>query len=155
MPEHLPRGTDEHEPYDELCALAAGGLVEGSELVDFRTHLKKCNKCRAEYEELSDLVTRELPQAQGKFRQRLTVMRAKPLAYSRQRFLRRARAEGVVFSPEVDSSAPIETVVPPSPSPLWRRLRLWWWLWVVLRFTISAGRQRQREQRPCRGAANR
>jgi hypothetical protein len=106
VPEHLPRGTDEHEPYDELCALAAGGLVEGAELVDFRTHMKDCNKCRAEYQELSDLVTRELPQAQGKFRQRLTVMRAQPLAYSRQRFLRRARTEGVVFSPEVDSSAP-------------------------------------------------
>jgi hypothetical protein len=106
VPEHLQRGTPEHEPYEELCSLAAGGLLEGAELVDFQAHMKDCNKCRAEYQELSDLVTRELPQAQGKFRQRLTVMRAQPLAYSRQRFLRHARAEGVVFSPEVDSSAP-------------------------------------------------
>jgi hypothetical protein len=106
VPEHLQRGTPEHEPYEELCALAAGGLLEGAELVDFQAHMKDCDNCRADYQELSSLVTRELPEAQGKFRQRLTVMRAQPLAYSRQRFLRRARAEGVVFSPEVDSSSP-------------------------------------------------
>ena len=106
VPEHLQRGTPEHEPYEELCALAAGGLLEGAELVDFQAHMKDCDNCRADYRELSSLVTRELPQAQGKFRRRLTVMRAQPLAYSRQRFLRRARAEGVIFSPEVDSSAP-------------------------------------------------
>ena len=38
------------------------------------------------------------------FRQKLAVMRAKPLPFSRQRFLRRARAEGVIFSREVETS---------------------------------------------------
>src|SRR5580704_10156062 len=32
-------------------------------------------------------------------------MRARPLPYSRQRFLRRARAEGVVFSREIETSS--------------------------------------------------
>src|SRR5579863_4658410 len=101
VPEQERKGSPEHEPYDELCALAAGGLLEGEELVDFLAHLKECSECRSDFQELSTLVTQELPQAQGTFRQKLAEMRATPLPYSRQRFLRRARAEGVVFSREV------------------------------------------------------
>ncbi len=94
-----------HEQYEALCALAAGGLLEGAELADFEAHLKKCSQCRADYEELLILVTRELPQGQGVLRQKLAELRAKPLPGSRQRFLRRARAEGVVFSDAVDRPA--------------------------------------------------
>jgi len=103
VPEHQRRGLPEHEQFEALCALAAGGLLEGGEFVDFQAHLKECSECRSDYQELSALVTRELPQAQGTFRQKLAEMRAKPLPYSRQRFLRRARAGGVVFSPEVET----------------------------------------------------
>ena len=95
--------TPEHEPYEELCALAAGGLLEGGELADFQAHMKGCSKCRADYEELLRLVTLEMPLAHGTFKQRLLAMRARPMPYSRQRFLRRARAEGVVFSREVET----------------------------------------------------
>jgi len=105
VPEHQRRDTPEHEEYEALCALAAGGLLEGAEFVDFQAHMKECSQCRSDYQELSSLVTRDLQPAQGTFRQKLAVMRAKPLPYSRQRFLRRARAEGVVFSPEVDTPA--------------------------------------------------
>ena len=105
MPEPGRRGLPEHERFETLCALAAGGLLEGAELVDFEAHMKECSECRSDYDELSSLVTRELPQAQGRFRQKLAEMRAKPLPYSRQRFLRRARAEGVVFSREVEMPA--------------------------------------------------
>ena len=106
MPDRWPSGVPEHEQYEALCALAAGGLLEGAEFVDFEAHMKDCSECRSNYEELSSLVTGDLPQAQGTFRQKLAEMRAKPLPYSRQRFLRRARAEGVVFSREVDTPAP-------------------------------------------------
>ena len=95
--------TPEHEPYEELCALAAGGLLEGGEFVDFKAHMKECSKCRADYEELLGLVTLGMPLAQGTFKQRLAAIRARPMPYSRQRFLRRARAEGVVFSREVET----------------------------------------------------
>jgi hypothetical protein len=101
-------GPPEHAQYEALCALAAGGLLEGSEFADFRMHMKVCSECRSDYLELSDLVTRHLPQAQGTFRQRLAELRVRPLQYSRQRFLRHARAEGVAFSREVD--------MPPGPS---------------------------------------
>jgi hypothetical protein len=93
----------DHEPHEALCALAAGGLLEGAEFVDFHAHMRECGECRSDYEKLSGLVTGELPRAQRAFRQKLEAMRAKPLPYSRQRFLRRARAEGVVLSPESDT----------------------------------------------------
>src|SRR6267143_4208775 len=105
VPEHQQRGMPEHEPYEALCALAAGGLLEGAEFVDFQVHLKECSDCRFDFQELSSLVTRELPQAQGPFRQKLAAMTSKPLPYSRPRFLRRARAEGVVFSRKVETPA--------------------------------------------------
>jgi hypothetical protein len=94
--------VSEHERYEELCALAAGGLLDGAEFADFQSHQKECSECRADYEELHRLVTRELPRAQSNLRQKLAVMRAKPLDDSRYRFLRRAQAEGVVFSPGLE-----------------------------------------------------
>ena len=105
MPEHR-RGTPDHEQYESLCALAAGGLLNGDEFVDFQAHMNDCSECRSDYHELSTLVTRELPLAKGTFQRKLTEMRTTPMPYSRQRFLRRARAEGVVFSREVETAAP-------------------------------------------------
>jgi hypothetical protein len=103
VPENERTGVPQHEAYEELCALAAGGLLEEADLIDFRTHMKECSQCRSDYQELLTLVTRDLPQSEGTFRQKLAEMRAEPMPGSRQRFLRRARAEGVVFSPEVDT----------------------------------------------------
>lgn len=103
VPEHQQKGRPEHERYEVLCALAAGGLLEGPEFADFKSHLKECSDCRSASEEFSRLLTRELPQAQGIFRQKLDEKRAKPLDDSRQRFLRRARAEGVDFSSEIET----------------------------------------------------
>lgn len=103
MPEQEQRRLPEHEGFEVLCTLAAGGFLEGAAFVDFQVHMKDCSECRSDYEKLSSLVTRELPQAQGTFRQKLAEMRTKPLPYSRQRFLRRARAEGVIFSSEVEA----------------------------------------------------
>ncbi len=107
VPEH--HQTPEHEYYETLCALAAGGHLESTDFADFQAHIRECSQCRADYQGLSSLVTGELPQAERTFRQKLAAMRAKPLAYSRQRFLRLARAEGVVFSHEVESPVRSET----------------------------------------------
>jgi hypothetical protein len=103
LPEQQLRGSPEHGHFEELCALAAGGLLDGAELGEFQTHMRDCSQCRMDYGELSSLASRELPQAQRPFRQKLAELRAKPLAYSRQRFLGRARAEGIAFSPEAES----------------------------------------------------
>ncbi|MGB8989141.1 MAG: hypothetical protein WCC37_21250, partial [Candidatus Sulfotelmatobacter sp.] len=107
MHKQQQKGFPEHEHYEVLCALSAGGLMENAEIIDFQAHLKECSECRSDYAELSDLITRVLPQTQGAFQQKLAERRAKPLPDSRRRFLRRARAEGVVFSPELE--APIRS----------------------------------------------
>jgi hypothetical protein len=104
VPEHQPSKMTDHELYESLCALAAGGHLEREEFVEFQAHMKECSQCRSDYKELSSLATRELPQAQRTFRQKLAELRAKPLPYSRQRFLRRARAEGIVFSHDVETA---------------------------------------------------
>jgi hypothetical protein len=101
IPEHEQSG---HEQYEALCALAAGGLLEHTEFAEFQAHMMECTDCRSAYKELSRLVTMELPQADRPLRQKMAAMRAKPLPYARQRFLRRARAEGLVFSPEVETA---------------------------------------------------
>jgi predicted nucleic acid-binding Zn-ribbon protein len=95
-------GNQEHEHYEQLCALAVGGLMESAEIVDFQTHLRGCSECRSDYEELSSVLAFVLPQAQKTFQQNLAESRTKPLPDSRQRFLRRARTEGVVFSREIE-----------------------------------------------------
>jgi hypothetical protein len=110
VPEQQPGKRPDHEQYEVFCSLAAGGLLEGKEFADFQIHLKGCSECRSDYSELSALVTRELPQAQRALQQKVAVMRAKPLDNSRQRFLRRAQAEGVIFSNEIAT---------PSRSGLW------------------------------------
>jgi hypothetical protein len=105
VPEHQRTDSPGHERYQELCALAAGGLLEGADFADFLSHQKECRECRADYEELHGLITGDLPQAQSTLRQKLAALRAKPLDDSRNRFLRRAQAEGVVFSPELEIRA--------------------------------------------------
>ncbi len=89
MPEHLQGQIPEHETYEALCALAAGGFLDAAEFADFQAHMKECSDCRSDYQELSGLVTGGLPQAEGTLRQKRAEMLAKPLPYSRQRFLRR------------------------------------------------------------------
>lgn len=102
MPEHLRQGTG-HERYAELCALAAGGLLDAEDFFDLQSHMNECRACHSDYEAWSNLVTGTLPQAKATLQEKLAVMRAQPLPFSRERFLRRARAEGVVFSPEVET----------------------------------------------------
>ena len=104
VPEAEQRGQSEHERYATLGALAAGGLLESEEFSDFQSHLRECSQCDADYRDLSVLVTRELPHGQSSLRQKLETIRAKPLQNSRDRFLRRARAEGLIFSRDVDTS---------------------------------------------------
>jgi hypothetical protein len=105
VPEHQEKLTPGHESYAELCVLAAGGLLESGDLADFHAHMKGCSECRSDFQEFSTLITWQFPQAQGTFRQKLSEMATRPLPGSRQRFLRRARAEGMRFSREVDSPA--------------------------------------------------
>jgi hypothetical protein len=109
VPEQERRESPEHDRYFELCALAAGGLLEGAECTEFRAHIEECSDCQTEYQAFSSLVSGDLQQARPAFGQKLAAMRVKPLPDSRERFLRRARAEGVVFSSQVEAPMPTRT----------------------------------------------
>jgi hypothetical protein len=83
-----------HEHYEELCALAAAGQASEPELEDLRSHLEACPSCRATAYDFSAI------SAQG-----LATLAAKRLhdpipAGMTQRFLARARSEGIVISRE-------------------------------------------------------
>jgi hypothetical protein len=106
VPEQQRQELPQHEQFEALCTLAAGGLLEGAEVVDFHSHMKECSQCRSDYQDLSNLVAGALPQAGRSFWQNLSERTAKPMPGSRQRFLRRARAEGLVFSRDVETFSP-------------------------------------------------
>jgi hypothetical protein len=81
-----------HEHYEELCALAATGQASEMELQDLRSHLEECPSCRAAAYDFSTI------SSQG-----LATLAANRLhnpipAGMTQRFLARARSEGVVIS---------------------------------------------------------
>lgn len=92
----------EHQKFEELCALAAGGHLNGPEYIEFHNHIQNCSECTSAYGELAALITKEIPHVQNSATQAIRTFRTKPISDSRQRFLRRARTEGIVFSREID-----------------------------------------------------
>jgi hypothetical protein len=92
-----------HEHYRELCALAALGDVSGSELTELKGHIQDCNECRSVYTDFTRILSAELPLADGK---RLSARRFSQWFLRdggyRNRFLLRARADGVQFSEGVE-----------------------------------------------------
>ena len=51
-------GCDEHDEFKELCALAAAGSLEPSELPKLQAHLKQCESCREVFRQYQILTTR-------------------------------------------------------------------------------------------------
>ncbi|HKI11187.1 MAG TPA: hypothetical protein VKA02_03670 [Candidatus Acidoferrum sp.] len=50
-------GCDEHDEFKELCALAASGSLEPSELPELQAHLKHCEACREVFRQYQILTT--------------------------------------------------------------------------------------------------
>jgi hypothetical protein len=50
-------GCDEHDRFKELCALAASGSLEPSELPELQAHLKHCEACREVFRQYQILTT--------------------------------------------------------------------------------------------------
>lgn len=93
----------EHERFEELCALAAGGHLSGPEYLEFQAHTGECDACLALYRDFSTVISNELPHLNGAVQRTIATLKTKPQPGSRQRFLRRARAEGVALAPDVDA----------------------------------------------------
>jgi hypothetical protein len=89
----------DHEGYEELAALSAGGLLCDQEQAELREHTEVCADCLQAEHEFAELVCAGLPLTEAAIHQFLQTTRTKPGEGLRERFLARARREGVIFSP--------------------------------------------------------
>jgi hypothetical protein len=94
----------DHSHFEELAALKAEGLLSNEEQVEFSEHTKTCAECRKAEEELNSLVRFALPLTLSPIREYADKIRTRPNPGIRQRFLQRARLEGIAFSPDVEAS---------------------------------------------------
>jgi hypothetical protein len=143
-----------HEIYRELSALAAIGQLSSAENKELEQHLGECDTCREAYNGYALVIQNRLPQADSlRWRISSSVPRAASDADVRDRFLARARAEGVEFSPEVERPQSVAV------------LRVWWgWrlaiataatvLFIVLGMWVSRGYRLVARSTATPGAAN-
>src|SRR5438874_12616125 len=87
-----------HEHFEELCALAPIGQLTAEEYLELGEHLKSCASCRHATEDFS-LVLDQLPVAESDVDEK-TLRSLQGDSY-RERFLKRAFEEGVLFSEEI------------------------------------------------------
>ena len=95
---------NDHSYYEELAALAAGGHLSERESGELREHLAACSECRQSARDFQYLVRAGLPLVGGDSLSFMDKMKARPEPGVRERFLERARSEGVRFSPNVAKS---------------------------------------------------
>ncbi len=90
-----------HEHFRELSALAAIGQLSSEEDRELSRHLRECSECRDAHGDYVHVVQHELPLADAvRSRIRSELRCTLPDAEIRDRFLARARAEGIEFSAE-------------------------------------------------------
>lgn len=89
-----------HEQYEELCALAASGQASPDELTDLRSHLEDCPDCRSAAYDFTQVSAQGLSQLAAK---RLHCQIPSGMT---QRFMARARSEGIELTRENLSRVP-------------------------------------------------
>jgi len=99
----------DHERFEELAALSAGALLSDREQMELREHTNGCRDCLRAAEEFRELVCSGLPLTEGAIHEYLQQTRTKSDDGIRERFLLRARREGVVFSPQMQGPSPRRT----------------------------------------------
>ena len=90
----------DHAYYEELAALSAGGHLSPEEAADLQAHLASCVECRHSVDVYRDLVVSGLPLTRDVA---TDVATAEPDQGARQRFIARARRDGVRLSSDVDA----------------------------------------------------
>ena len=96
----------EHSRFEELAALCAGGYLSAEELREFREHALTCAECRQSEEDFAEIVECGLPLTHGPVREYYDKVKFKPADGARERFLQRARSEGIRFSPQIERPLP-------------------------------------------------
>jgi hypothetical protein len=109
-----------HEYFRELCALAAIGQLSADEDEELNQHLYECESCCEANMEYAHVVQHQLPKGDPiRWRIKSSLPKAAHDSEVRDRFLARARAEGIEFTPEVVQ-----------PRRAKRRIRFWAaWRW--------------------------
>jgi hypothetical protein len=127
-----------HEQFEELCAAASIGQVNGTELAELREHLEWCSSCKERYSEFLNLNAAQYAKnARGEELTREEAVGSIDSALFRERFLKKAAAEGIVFS-----GSPTEQSLP---DPRIRSSSFWNWpvfaraMTAVAVLTIVAG----------------
>jgi hypothetical protein len=88
-----------HEEFEELCAAASIGQASGAELAKLREHLAWCAACQDRYSEFLGLNAAQYAKNTGyQELSRDVVLSAIDSILLRQRFLKKAVAEGIVFA---------------------------------------------------------
>ena len=99
----------DHERYEELAALFAGGFLSEQEEGELRKHAQVCPECLKAEAEFSGLFRSGLPLTESPIREFLQRARTQSHSGIRDRFLQRARREGVIFSADVYRTGPQRT----------------------------------------------
>src|ERR1700760_4660987 len=94
----------DHSHYEELAALAAGGHLSDEERMELQRHAETCAECKNAVTEFRQVVRFGLPLTGNPFRRSLNRITSRPDPGAKERFLRRASREGIVFSPEFRGS---------------------------------------------------
>src|SRR5262245_19465901 len=121
-----------HERFEELCALSALGQISAEEFRDLRAHLETCATCRLRQADFTEILHEHLPLLAPTD---ASMPGSRNVAFHdasyKQRFIRRAEKEGLVFSPEVIGSKKPRH----AEASRWRDLA---WLWQPKRLAFSA-----------------
>ena len=109
-----------HEHFEELCAAASIGQASGAELAELREHLGWCAMCQESYSEFLGLNAAQYAKSlRDEELSKEEVVCSIDSTLFRERFLRKAAAEGIVFS----DTGPER----PLPEPQVRLHRTWNW----------------------------
>lgn len=82
--------------------MAAGSLLSEQENIELLEHTKVCAECRKTREEFSELVVHGLPLTIHPVREFVDQIKTRTDDGIRARFLRRAKLDGIAFSPDVE-----------------------------------------------------
>ena len=88
-----------HEHFEELCAAASIGQASAAELADLREHLGWCSTCQERYSEFLGLNAAQYAKnVRDEELSREEALSSIDSTLLRERFLKKAAAEGIVFS---------------------------------------------------------